>query len=1048
MPLSRKIPARTSANLAVTDLRAEQCTNLFGTEVRSPRLSWRIATTGRGVSQASYRVRAAASPEALDRGKGLLWDSGVVASSDTLGIPYGGPPLVSMQRVWWDVEVADGTGHTTRSEPTWMEAGLLSRDDWRAEWIEAENELAAGDRGAALSWIWSDVPLDPRLHGFRLDFTAPADLVDADILVAGKDNLVRAWVNGEPAELPEVRYWGTLTPLRMPLRPGENSVCIAVTADTKGFWPPDGGAVAALLRLHRADGAIERIVSGPDWRVAVDPPSGWYAADFDASGWTGAQPSGSRVCGDPRPPEPAALLRTEFAAREGIVAARLYATALGVYEACINGRTVSDTLLAPEPSVVKKHVLYQCYDVGDLVTDGDNVLGFTVADGFYAGAFAWRMERYSFGPAPRRLLAQLRLDYADGSSQWIATGPGWQIAESAITAADIYGGQVTDARLFRDGWDRPGFDACDWRDAIVGTDPGAARVAQTSPSLRPRRTLRAVSVTEPVAGRFVFDFGQNFAGWARLHVRGESGDRVTLRYAEVLAADGSVDQANLRRAEATDRYILRGDPVPECFEPRFTYHGFRYVEVEGYPGTPAADDLEAIVVYSDCRETGTMEFDSSLLAGIWNNTFWSQRSNFFAVPTDCPQRDERLGWMGDIQVFVDAAAFNMDVGPFIRRYLGEARAAQTEDGAYPIVMPVPLSYPDLVTAGWSEAGVILPYVLWWRYGDTEVIEENWAAMERWMDFVARDNPDHLWRNDRGMDLGDWLSVDARVPDEETTPRILCATAYWAFCARLMAEMADATGRADAAARYRSTIGGIKAAFADELITPDGVAGNGSQTSQVLALYMDLVPDGLRSAAAGVLADEIAGRGMKLSTGFLGTPYLLDVLADAGELDTVKGLLLQTEYPSWGYMVEAGATTIWERWNGDVGDLAMNSFNHYALGAVTGFFYRRLAGIAPAAPGFRRIAVQPIWLPEVGRVAARYDSCVGRIETRIDGDVDGITRLGITVPPNCIAEVELPAAFDWRTGDDALGDSTDVLSCRVDGTRVRAEVGSGDYEFSR
>jgi alpha-L-rhamnosidase len=264
----------------------------------------------------------------------------------------------------------------------------------------------------------------------------------------------------------------------------------------------------------------------------------------------------------------------------------------------------------------------------------------------------------------------------------------------------------------------------------------------------------------------------------------------------------------------------------------------------------------------------------------------------------------------------------------------------------------------------------------------------------------------------------------------------------------MAEMADATGRADAAARYRSTIGGIKAAFADELITPDGVAGNGSQTSQVLALYMDLVPDGLRSAAAGVLADEIAGRGMKLSTGFLGTPYLLDVLADAGELDTVKGLLLQTEYPSWGYMVEAGATTIWERWNGDVGDLAMNSFNHYALGAVTGFFYRRLAGIAPAAPGFRRIAVQPIWLPEVGRVAARYDSCVGRIETRIDGDVDGITRLGITVPPNCIAEVELPAAFDWRTGDDALGDSTDVLSCRVDGTRVRAEVGSGDYEFSR
>jgi alpha-L-rhamnosidase len=1048
MQSSKVIPSTGGADLVVTDLRAEQCTNLFGTEARQPRLSWRIEAKGRGLSQSSYRVRAAASPEALAEGESLLWDSGVVHASDTFGIPYGGSPLTSGQRLWWDVEISDNAGRKARSAPTWMEAGLLSADDWHAEWIEAEDELAAGDRAAALAWIWSADPLDPRPHGFRLDFTAPSDLVDADILVAGKDNLVGVWVNGDPAELSDIYYWGTLTAARATLRPGENSLCIAATANTKGFWPPDGGAVAALVRLHRASGAIDRIVSDKSWRVAADPPHGWYAADFEAAGWARAQVSGARVFGDPRPPEPAVLLRTEFAAKGGIVAARLYATALGVYEVHINGRPVSDTLLAPEPSVVKKHVLYQCYDVGGLITTGDNVLAFTVADGFYAGAFAWRMERYSFGPAPRRLLAQLRLDYADGTSQWVATGPGWRIAESAITAADIYGGQSTDARAERGGWDRAGFDARDWRKAAVGAEPGAARVAQTSPPLRPRRTLHAASVSEPAAGRFVFDFGQNFSGWARLRVRGEAGARVTLRYAEVLAADGTVDQANLRRAEATDRYILRGDPEPEVFEPHFTYHGFRYVEVEGYPGTPDADDLEAIVVYSDCPETGTMEFESPLLAGIWKNAVWSQRSNFFAVPTDCPQRDERLGWMGDIQVFLDAAAFNMDVGPFIRRYLREARAAQTGDGAYPIVMPVPLSYPDLVTAGWSEAGIILPYMLWWRYGDTAVIEENWAAMERWMDFVARDNADHIWRNNRGMDLGDWLSVDAKVPDEETTPRILCATAYWAWCARLMAEMADATGRAEAAARYRSTFDRIKAAFADELVTPEGVAGNGSQTSQVLALYMDLVPDRLRGAAARVLADDIAGRGMKLSTGFLGTPYLLDVLADAGEFDSVRGLLLQTEYPSWGYMVKAGATTIWERWNGDVGDLAMNSYNHYALGAVAGFFYRRLAGIAPAAPGFRRIAVRPIWLPEIGRVAARYDSCAGQINTRIEGDYDGITRIDLTVPPNCVAEVELQAGLDWWEGDVPLGESEDVLSRRVDGSRIRVEVGSGEYSFNR
>ncbi len=1034
--------------LAVVDLRTEQTECLLGTEVTAPRLSWRIEANGRGVMQTRYRIRVAESAGALANDRSLAWDSGVINSGETLGVPYGGPPLKSMQRLWWNVEAGDNFGGTALSAPTWMEAGLLSADEWSAEWIEAEDELATADRQAGLTWIWSADPRDPRLHGFRVDFTAPPDLVDADIMVAGKDKLVGAWVNGKPLELPGRFYWGTLVSLHGALKPGKNSLCIAVTAATKGFWPPDGGAVAALLRLRRASGAIDRVVSDSSWRVTPDPPPGWYAESFDASDWTYAEASGARVFGDPRPAEPAVLLRTKFTAGDDVVAARLYATALGCYEASINGDTVADTLLAPEPSVAKRHVLYQCYDVGSLIVSGANVLAFTVADGFYAGAFSWRMERYSFGPAPRRLLAQLRIDYANGTTQWVRTGPGWRIAESAITAADIYDGQTMDARNVVDGWDRAAFDDSHWRNVTVGSRPDAALVAQTSPPLRPRRTMRASSVSEPAAGRFVFDFGQNFSGWVRVRALGVAGTRITLRYAEILHTDGTVDQLNLRRAAATDYFVLRGDADTEIFEPRFTYHGFRYVEVQGYPGLPTAEDIEAIVVYSDCRETGTMEFQAPLLGQVWKNALWSQRSNFFAVPTDCPQRDERLGWMGDIQVFLDAAAFNMEVGPFIRRYLREARAAQFGDGGYPVVVPVPLSYPELVTAGWSEAGIILPYGLWWRYGDTAVIEENWLSMERWMEFVARDNSDHIWRNNRGMDLGDWLSVDARVPDEETTPRVLCATAYWAHCARLMAEMADATGRSEAAGRYRSTFRRIKAAFGAELVTPEGVAGNGSQTSQVLALYMDLVPDELRGAAAQVLADDIAGRGMKLSTGFLGTPYLLDVLADAGRLDTVQNLLLQTGYPSWGYMVAAGATTVWERWNGDFGDVSMNSYNHYALGAVVGFFYRRLAGIAPKLPGFRRISVRPVWLPRVGEVAARYESCVGTIETRIAGDEDGITVLDLSVPPNSVAEIELPACFGWREGGVPLGDCTDIMLERVDEGLIRAEVGSGQYRFTR
>lgn len=1035
-------------NLVVTDLRAENTVHLLGTEVRSPRLSWRLEANERCVVQRSFRVRAAADAGALAAGTSLLWDSGDVDGSRTFDLPYGGPPLESMQRVWWDVEAVDNHGRVARSEPTWMEAGLLAADDWRADWIDAEDEVAAADREAGLTWIWGAEPLDPRVHGFRVDFDAPADLENADILVAAKDNYVGAWVNGEAAEPPAHAYWGALQPIGATLRPGRNSLCVAVRADTQGFWPPDGGALAALIRLHRASGESVRLVSDTHWRVAADPPEGWHAADFDASAWSPAQASGSRAFGDPRPPEPAMLLRREFEAEKTITGARLYATALGAYAARINGQAVADTVLPPEPSVAKHHVLYQCYDVGHLVSAGTNALGFAVADGFYASAFGWRMERYGFGPAPRRLCAQLRLDYADGTTSWIGTGSDWRTERSAISSADIYGGETRDARLESEGWDRPGFDDGTWRAAVVGSRPETSLVAQTSPPLRPLRRMRAATVTEPVAGRFVFDFGQNVSGWVRLRARGDAGTRIALRYAEILLADGTVDQSNLRQADATDYFILRGDETPESFEPTFTYHGFRYVEIRGFPGQPTADDVEAIVVHSDCRETGAMEFDTPLLSRIWQNALWSQRSNFFAVPTDCPQRDERLGWMGDIQVFLDAAAFNMEVDSFIRRYLREARAAQFDDGGYPIVVPVPLSYPDLVTAGWSEAGVILPWVLWWRYGDTAVIEENWRSMERWMEFLESNNPDFVWRNERGMDLGDWLSVDARVPDEETTPRVLCATAYWAWCARLMAEMADATGRVEEAARYRSTFESVRAAFGRELLSPEGVAGNGSQTSQVLALYMGLVPAELEPAAARVLVEEIAGRGAKLSTGFLGTPYLLDVLADAGELATVRDLLLQTDYPSWGYMVSQGATTMWERWNSDVGDIAMNSYNHYAFGAVIGFFYRRLGGIAPAAPGFRRIRVRPVWIPEIGGVAARYDACVGRIATRIGGDESGIARLELTVPPNCVAEVELPAGFEWEENGTPLRKHGDILSCRVDDSSVRAEVGAGEYHFAR
>jgi len=1039
-----------SAKPAVFDLRAENTADLLGTSVAKPRLSWRMTGPERGLVQTAYRIRAGSKRDEVAAGKAGLWDSGWVRSDSCLDIPFGGPVLRSQQRVWWAVEVHDNHGRVLSSKPAWFEAGLTDPRDWRGQWLVAEDPFAAADRAAGVDWVWAGETLDDQPHAFRLDFEAPPTLVRAEVLVTAKDGLRAVWANGQavPWRQPLNPSWGVLRPVPMEVRPGKNSLCLLVTQDRWGFFQPTGGAVASLIRLYLADGTVQRIASGSNWKGATKPPAAWTEPDFEPTGWATARAVNERAKSVPLPAEPALQLRTTFTPSRRVVGARLYATALGAYEASINGRPVGEARLAPEISVAEDHLFYQVYDVGDLIGDGPNSLCALVGDGFYASAFTWHNQRYSLGPPPRRLLMQLRLDYADGSHDWVLTGPGWRAAPSPILRSEIYDGEVYDARLKIPGWDLPGFDASGWALAQVGEAPRGRLVPQTGPRLKSQMTRMAETITEPRPGTFVFDFGQNFAGHVRLKARGEAGRSVTMRFAEYLKPSGEVDQANLREALVRDVYTLRGDAGGEVYAPHFTYHGFRYVQVEGYPGRPTAADIVGVVVFSDCAPTGEMSLDNALLQKVWRNALWSQRSNFFGVPTDCPQRDERMGWMGDIQVFLDAAAFNMDVDAFVRRYLAEVRAAQSPAGAYPIVTPAPRWFGETVTAGWSEAGVILPWTLWNRYGDTAVIDENWSAMTRWMDYLSSRNPDFIWRNGRGCDLGDWLSVDAVNPADETTPRVLCATAYWGHCATIMAEMAAATGRADEAARYRDLFAHIKTAFVANLMRADGAAGNGSQTSQILALRFGLAPDEHRARSAQVLADDIKRRGMKLSTGFLGTPYLLDVLADAGHYDVVAGLLLQTGYPSWGYMPIKGATTMWERWNGDTGDLAMNSFNHYAYGAVCGFYYRRLAGIAPASPGFRRIKVDPLFLPQVGGVKASYRSSLGLIATEVSGDAGGLTRLALTVPPNAKAEVRLPAGRDWREGGRALRGRADIGVLDSTGDRLILEVGAGEYRFSR
>ncbi len=1042
--------------LRAVGLRAERIALPLGLEVPEPSLSWALESRARRVVQSAYRITAASSRERLLAAPPDLWDSGVVRTDRCFDVRYAGRTLVSAQRVWWRVQVWDGHGRAgSPSEPAWFEMGLLQPSDWQAEWLDIESPEERADRAAGLHWIWTDAPpLAAQPQQFRYSFELPAGVRRARLWLSAKDDLLGVWIDGHPLALPAERPWGSMQDLPLPVTSGRHVIAVSGRADPGTFMPGTGGALAAMVKIWHGEGTLERLDSGPSWRASQTAPPHWMGADFDDRAWAHAQPAATAPPCDPRPPRPAMFARRDFIITRPIARARLYATALGAYEPYINGQRLGTARLAPEITVARDHVLYQCYDATALLHCGTNAIGALIGDGWYASAFSWNNERYALAGSPRRFLAQLVIEYTDGERDVIVTDSRWQLAESMIRAAEIYNGEEYDARLERPGWNAPGYDAAEWRAATVGERPRERLVAQVDPPIRALQMLAVRAVSEPRPGVYVCDFGQNFAGWCRLHVSGAAGTRVRLRHAEILHPDGTINTSNLRAAQATDHYTLRGDPHGEIYEPHFTYHGFRYVEITGFPGVPTRESLDGVVAHTDAAETGALELEQPIAQQIWHNALWSQRSNFFGVPTDCPQRDERMGWMGDIQVFLDAAAFNMDVDSFIRRFLGEIRAGQTPDGAFPIVTPQPLSFPELVTAGWSDAGVILPWTLYRRYGETGVIQQNWSPMQRWVDYVAQANPDFIWRHRRGLDLGDWLSVvstDPQVapnPAQATTPKTLVATAYWARCAAMMAEMAGAIGHPEQAQRYGRMHQSIRAAFQQAFVRADGTVGNGSQTSYALALRFGLVPPALRLRAGAHLAANVASRGNLLSTGFLGTPCLLDALADSGQAHLAVTLLLQTRYPSWGYMIEHGATTMWERWNGNAVDQSMNSFNHYALGAVVGFMYRRLGGIDAAAPGFRRIQVDPLFDPRIPRVRAHYDSCLGRIDTELEGGAQGLTRLRLRVPANSSAQVSLPGrAHEWRADGQPL--RTAVL--RAVQPRVgafAAEFGSGIYELTR
>jgi alpha-L-rhamnosidase len=621
----------------------------------------------------------------------------------------------------------------------------------------------------------------------------------------------------------------------------------------------------------------------------------------------------------------------------------------------------------------------------------------------------------------------------------------WKWAAGAIVSSSILMGETYDASKELSGWNTPAYDATSW-DSVKPLDEEITGklVAQDGPTVQKIEEIKPIGMTEPVPGKYVFDLGQNMVGTVRLKVSGESGEIVTLRHAEVLNPNGTFYTANLRAAKATDRYELKGGGE-EIYEPKFTFHGFRYVEVSGYPGVPNMDSVTGLVMHTAAPFSGEFETSSSMLNQLQSNITWGQRGNFLEVPTDTPARDERLGWTGDINVFIGAATYNMDVAKFIgSKWMRDLRDGQSASGAFPDVAPNVLG--ERANSGWADAGVTVPYTIWQRYGDIRVIEDNFEEMVNWIEYMRKNSSGFIRPSSM---YGDWLDIN------DPTPGDLISTAYFAYSTKLLSEMGHAIGRHDEADRYEQLFEQVKAAFIKAYVSDDGRIRGESQTGYVIALHMDLVPESKRQAAADHLVELIKERDWHLSTGFLGTRDLLPVLSETGHLDVAYRLLNNDTFPSWGYQIKNGATTMWERWDsikpdGSFQDVGMNSFNHYAYGAVGDWMYRNIAGIQqdPDNPGYRHIIIKP--LPGGGLTSARgaYESVYGKIVSDWRKEEDNIFRQHISIPVNTTATVYIPADSKWAVTE------SDQFAHLAEGVRFVGmeegnavfNVGSGDYQF--
>jgi alpha-L-rhamnosidase len=783
-------------------------------------------------------------------------------------------------------------------------------------------------------------------------------------------------------------------------------------------------------------------------------PVWWRTGFFEESDWKARwisplmeqDSSGSSV-------RPSPLFRKEFSTGKKIRSAFVYITSHGLYEAQLNGRRIGDAYLEPGWTSYHKRLQYQVYDVGSLLRKGRNAIGVTLGSGWYRGFIGFNGQQNVYGK-DISLLFQLVLTYNDGSMQTIVSDDSWKSSTGAIRSAEIYDGEIQDARMDKNGWALPGYDDSGWNGVKAEPFPMNNLIASSSEPVKKQEGFTASRVITTPKGERVIDFGQNLVGWVIVKLRGNAGDTVRISHAEVLDKIGNFYTDNLRAARSQDIYVLTGKGE-ERFEPHFTFHGFRYIKVEGIVGEISPAQFEAVALYSDMPRTGTFNSSNPLINQLQHNIQWGQQGNFLDVPTDCPQRDERLGWTGDAQVFSRTATFNRGVDNFFSKWLKDVAADQLPSGAVPFVIPNVLGDGASASTGWADVCTIIPWNVYLAYGDRQVLEQQYPSMKSWVDYMTGQSRNDLWNT--GFHFGDWLFYRPQDDNDgraAVTDKYLIAQCFYAHSTQLLINAAAVLGKKDDSAMYTGLLKKIKDAFLREYVTPAGRLVSGTQTAYVLALQFDMLPGVSREQAAERLVDNIKSYDYHLTTGFLGTPYLCDVLSRYGHSDIAYRLLMQESYPSWLYPVKMGATTIWERWDGIRPDSSfqtpgMNSFNHYSYGAIGDWMYRVAAGIDTYddGPGYRHSRIWPHIGGGLTRVAADLETGYGRLSSHWQLENDSL-RLDVEVPANTVSVVYVPAADGGAVTESgqSLKMERDIEIIGMENGYLTLKLGSGVYHF--